>query len=347
MGIYLSKLVEDSKRKFELNSSLYKKRFGFDAYNILYQFITTIRGVDGEPLKNEDGKITSHLNGLFYRVLNFLSNDLEVYFVFDGKSIDLKKKTQDERKSRKEIAKKNFEDAVIRGDLEDMNKFSRRFASIDENIILESKELLGYMGVSIIQAPSEAEAQISYMTSKNELDFTVSQDFDCLLFNSPNLVRNLTVSMKKKIPSKNIYVDVSPEIIYLEEVLKNLNISREKLIWLSMLIGTDFNDKVEGVGPKTAYKLVLENNSFEDIEKVLYEKGKKINFDYKEISSIFENPVIEKNPVIERNKFNKEKIESYLIDKFNFSQDRVSLVLDKFLKEKDEKEKQKSINKWF
>lgn len=347
MGVAIGKLLENSKQKFEINNSYKDKRFGFDAYNILYQFLTTIRGIDGDALKNNDGVVTSHLNGLFYRVLNLLSNNIDIYFVYDGKSIDLKQKTKDQRRERKEIAKAHFKDALERGDLEDMNKFSRRFASIDENIINESKELLGYMGVSIINAPSEAEAQISYMTRNHLLDFTVSQDFDCLLFNSPNLVRNLTVSQKKKIVSKNIYVDVFPEIIHLEEALSNLKLTREKLIYLSILIGTDFNDKVEGIGPKTAYKLVSENNSFKDIEKKLLEKGKKIDFDYKEILDVFNNPIVSKNPEIEKNSFNRKKIESMLVGRFDFSQERVSSILDRFLKEKEEREKQKNISKWF
>jgi len=324
MGVAIGKLIEESKQKFEINNTYANKRFGFDAYNILYQFLTTIRGVDGEPLKNKDGKITSHLNGLFYRVLNLLSNNIDIYFVYDGKSIDLKKKTQEDRQNRKEIAKEQFKEAVERGNLEDMHKFSKRITSIDENIIKESKELLGHMGVSIIDAPTEAEAQISYMTREGLMDFTVSQDFDCLLFNSPNLVRNLTVSQKKKIPSKNIYVNVYPEIIYLKDVLEKLNLSNEKLIWLSILIGTDFNDKIEGVGPKTALKLVLENDSFEEIEKVLKEKNKVINFDYKEIVDVFQNPLVSKSPEIKKSVFNKSKIENYLVDKFDFSYDRVS-----------------------
>jgi flap endonuclease-1 len=347
MGVAIGKLIEESKQKFEFNHTHKHKKFGFDAYNILYQFLTTIRGVDGEPLKNENGDITSHLNGLFYRMLNILSNDVDVFFVYDGKSIDLKQKTQDERRSRKEIAKEHFKDAVLRGDLEDMNKFSKRITSIDDKIIQESKDLLKAMGISIIDAPSEAEAQISYMTKENLLDFTVSQDFDCLLFGSPNLVRNLTVSRKKKIPSKNIYVDINPEIIYLKETLEKLNLSREKLIYLSMLIGTDFNDKVEGVGPKTALKLVLENNSFESIEKSLKEKNKVVNFDYKEIENIFLNPLISKNPEISKSEFDRNKIENILIDRFNFSQERVVNSLDKFITARNNSNKQKTIDKWF
>lgn len=346
MGVAIGNLLDDVKEQFILTNIYKNKSFGFDAYNILYQFLTTIIGIDGNPLKNNQGSVTSHLNGLFYRVLNLLSNDIKIYFVFDGESIDLKQKTLDERRTRKDFAKESFEQAVTQGNLEDMYKFSRRMITIDDEIIKESKQLLSFMGVGVIDAPTEAEAQISYMTKNNLLDYTVSQDFDCLLFGSPNLVRNLTISKKKKIPSKNIYANVPPEIIYLEKVYDKLNLSREKLINLAILIGTDFNEKIKGIGPKTALKLVREFNNFSEIEKYLKEKNKKVNFDYKEVYDVFENPIISKKVDLGLPKFNKTKIENMLVDKFDFSYDRVSNVLNKFLKEKEEQNKQKKITDW-
>jgi len=346
MGVAIGSLINDCKLKFD-TKDLKNKRIGIDAYNILYQFVTTIRGIDGQPLKNEQGKITSHLNGLFYRMLNLLSTDANFTFIYDGISNELKQKTKQERRDKRTLAKDKFDEATRTGNLEDMQKYARQVTTLDATIIQESKELLSAMGISYINAPSEAEAQISYLTSIGKLDYTVSQDFDCFLFNSPNLVRNLTASGKKKVPYKNIYVDVSPEIINAECIFNKLELTREKLIWLSILIGTDFNDKIEGVGPKTALKLVKEYNSFEDIEKYLKEKGKNINFNYKEVEDIFINPHIDKNPEIITSKFDREKIEKILIEKASFSQERVKSALDKFIKEKDEKDKQKTLGKWF
>jgi len=347
MGIAIGNLIADCKDTFVVNDSLKNKRLGVDAYNILYQFITNIRGIDGQPLKNDVGKITSHLNGLFYRMLNLLSTGAKFTFVFDGESHELKHKTKQERRDKRTIAKDKFDNATQTGNLEDMQKYAKQFASLDEDIIKESKELLNAMGISYINAPSEAEAQISYMTQNNQLDYTVSSDFDCLLFGSPNLVRNLTVSGKKKIPYKNIYLDVLPEIIRSECVFNKLNINREKLIWLSMLIGTDFNDKIEGVGPKTALKLVKEYDSFDQIKNYLESKNKTFTFDYKEIENIFSNPNVDKNPKVILGEFNKSKIQEILINKANFSEERVKSAIDRFITEKDEKDKQKSISQWF
>jgi len=346
LGIAIGKLIEDCKQEFNVEKSS-KKRFGFDAFNVLYQFLTTIRGVDGEPLKNNRGEVTSHLNGLFYRLINLLSYNIEIVFVFDGKSHSLKQKTKDKRAEKKEIAKDNYNRAVEEGNLEDVRKYSKQFTRLDDKILSESKELLLAMGVSYIEAPSEAEAQISYLTSIGQLDYTVSQDYDCLLFGSNNLVRNLTVSGKKKIPSKNIYLNITPEIIYLEKVIKNLGISREKLIWLALLIGTDFNDKVLGVGPVTALKLVKENNSFEELISKLKEKGKDVNFDYRKIQDIFLKPNISKEPKIIKGKFDSNKIKEILVNRADFSEERIELSLNKYLKLKEERDKQKTISDWF
>jgi len=346
LGIAIGKLIEDCKQEFNVERSS-KKRFGFDAFNILYQFLTTIRGIDGEPLKNNRGEVTSHLNGLFYRLINLLSYNIDIIFVFDGKSHSLKQKTKDKRSEKKEIAKDNYNRAVEEGNLEDIRKYSKQSTRLDDKIISEAKELLLAMGINYIEAPSEAEAQISYLTSIGELDYTVSQDFDCLLFGSNNLVRNLTVSGKKKIPSKNIYLNITPEIIYLEKVIANLKINRKKLIWLALLIGTDFNDKVLGVGPITALKLVQESDSFENIISKLKEKGKIINFDYKEIQEIFLKPNICKAPKIIKGKFDYNKIKEILITKANFSEERIESSLNKYLKLKEERNKQKTIDDWF
>lgn len=346
MGVAIGSLLEECKKKIDL-VEFKDKKLGFDAYNMLYQFVTTIRGIDGEPLKNDNGEITSHYSGIFYRVSNILNNGIKPTFIFDGKSHEFKNKTKQERREKRKEAKEKLERAILEEDIENMNKYARQSATIDTKIINESKELLKAMGVPCFDAPGEAEAQISYMTSMGLFDYSVSQDYDCLLFDSPNVLRNIGTSGKKKIPFKKIYVDVYPHIIESNCVFLKLNISREKLIWMSMLIGTDFNEKVEGIGPKTALKLVVENNSFKDIENILQDKKKEINFDYKEIMNIFLNPDVNKNPEIQKETFDKEKIEKILIEKANFEEKRIKNYLEEFEKKTKEINKQKTLSKWF
>jgi len=346
MGVAIGSLIGECKQKIDL-SKYPSKRFGFDAYNTLFQFVTTIRGIDSQPLRNNNGEITSHLNGLFYRMTSILSYGIRPAFVFDGISHELKQKTKEERRNKRLTAEKNYKKAVDEGDLDGMNKYSRQSATIDKKIIDESKELLLAMGIPVIDAPGEAEAQVAWMTKEGTFDCCVSQDYDCLLFGSPNLLKNIAVSGKKKVPFKKIYVDVEPTKIELDCVLQKLEINYEQLLWLSVLIGTDFNDKVEGVGPVTALKLVKENKSFEDIEKQLKEKGKEINFDYDEVANIFRKPDIKENAKMPDVSFNREKVENILIEKADFDEGRVKSHLDGFLAKKEEKDKQKTLDRWF
>jgi len=346
MGVAIGSLIEDCKKRIDL-SEFKGQKFGFDAYNMLYQFVTTIRGIDGEPLKNKKGEITSHYSGIFYRISNVLSNGITPVFVYDGISHELKNKTKQDRRDRRAIAKEKLDKAILEEDIENMNRFARQSATIDGKIIDESKELLEAMGVSCFTAPGEAEAQISYMTANNQVDYCVSQDFDCLLFGSPNLLKNIGASGKRKVPFKKVYIDVYPYVIESEQVFSKLGITREKLIWMSMLIGTDFNNKVEGIGPKTALKLVQENNSFEDILKQLKEKNKEIDFDYKEIQDIFLNPDVNKDPIFEKQTFNRQKIEHILIDKAGFEEKRTINYLNEFEKKRNEVDKQKTLSQWF
>ncbi len=347
MGTAIGSIIDkDLKERIEIES-LKNKRLGFDAFNTIYQFITTIRSIDGTPLTNQKGEITSHLNGIFYRMTNHLGEGIKPLFVFDGVSHKLKDETKQERRDRRTTAREKYDSAVEQGDTENAFKYAKQSQTISEQIIKESKELLEAFGIPCITAPSEAEAQISVMTKNNLLDYTVSQDYDCLLFNSPNILRNINVTGKRKVSSKNIYVDSFPYVIHTKKVIDNLGISHRKLIWLSILIGTDFNKKIEGVGPKTALKLVKEFNTFEDIINHLENKQKEISFDYKEIENIFLKPEVDLTITYETPTIDKEKIKKILVDKSDFDEERVNNHLNKFLIKKEEQEKQKTIDRWF
>ncbi len=347
MGIAFGSLIDNNlKEKIDLES-LKNKKLGVDAFNTIYQFITTIRSIDGTPLTNQQGEITSHLNGIFYRVSNLLGYGTKPTFVFDGKSHKLKDQTKQDRRERRQVAKEKYDLAVDQGDQESALKYGKQSQTITNKIITESKELLTAFGVPCIDAPGEAEAQISVMTKNKIFDYTVSQDYDCLLFSSPNILRNINVTGKKKVVSKNIYIDSYPYVLHTQKVIDHLKITHKKLIWLSILIGTDFNKKIVGVGPKTALKLVRQYDDFEDIVSYLESKKKEISFDYKEIENIFLKPNIDLSLECKQPAIDKEKIIKILVEKSDFDEERVKNHLDKFFKKKEEQEKQKTIDRWF
>jgi flap endonuclease-1 len=249
------------------------------------------------------------------------------------------------REARTEAEKKSST-ALREGNLEEAQKFGSRALKLTPEMVEEAKELLRLLGIPVIEAPQEGEAQASVMVSRGELFGVVSQDFDCLLFGANNLFRNIGLTGKRKVAGKNFYVDVKPQHIELNSVLSQLGINRQKLIWLGILVGNDFNEKFPRIGPKTALKLVQKHNSFEEIiSETKFEPG----FDYKEIEDVFMNPVSASINLkeLEPIQLDKKKLISFLVDKHDFSHDRVETTLNSFLKKKEENEKQKNLGQWF
>ena len=245
IAVDLGKLVY--KRKIDLEE-LRGKTVAIDAYNVLYQFLSIIRGPDGTPLSGPSGEVTSHLSGLFYRSIDMLEKGIKPIYVFDGIPSSLKQRTIEVRMSRKKEAMAEFEKAKEAGDVEMMRSKAMATTRITKDIVESGRALLELMGVGCIKAPSEGEAQCSWMASKGLVYAAGSQDYDTMLFGSPRVVRNLTFSGRRKLPMKNVYVNVEPEIMELEKTLEGLGLNRKQLIWLGILIGTDFNEGVNGVG---------------------------------------------------------------------------------------------------
>ena len=343
MGVNISELV--TKKEIALDY-LAGKKVGIDSYNMLYQFLASIRGADGLPLADSHGNVTSHLTGLFYRTINLVDLGVKPIYVFDGAPSKLKSETLRKRREVRTDAEKKSSLALKEGNMEEAQKFGSRALRLTPDMVIEAKEMLLHLGIPVVEAPQEGEAQASVMVANGQLYGAVSQDFDCLLFGATNLFRNIGVTGKRKVAGKNFYVEVKPQNIELESVLSELKINRQKLIWLGILVGTDFNEKFPKIGPKTALKLVQNNDSFEDILK---ETKHEIDFDYKEIEELFTNPVscLVPSKQLEQSDVNKEKLIEFLVEKHDFSKDRVESTLNAFIKKKDELTKQKSINQWF
>lgn len=334
MGVQLGEIVP--RRSIELKD-LKGKKIAVDAFNTIYQFLSTIRQADGTPLMDKKGNITSHLSGLFYRNINLMLEGIKLVYVFDGKPPKLKKKTQLMREEIKKEAYEKFEEAKQEEDIEGMKKYAQQLTKIDEKIINESKELLEAMGIATIQAPGEGEAQAAYLAKEGKVYAVASQDYDSLLFQSPRLIQNLTLSRKRKTVSGFVYI--SPEIIELQNVLNSLQINLDQLICLGILIGTDYNPGgVKGIGPKKALEIVKKYKQpvliFKNVEKQILIMPEEKRFDWKEIFEIFHKPDVS-NFEIKFPTLDEEKIKKILL-KRDFSEERIDSALEKLRKAKEE-----------
>jgi flap endonuclease-1 len=326
MGVNLSAIIKGEK--IELGD-LKGKIIAIDALNTIYQFLSIIRQRDGTPLMDSRGNITSHLSGIFYRCLNWLEIGIKPIFVFDGEPPKFKKRENIERSERRKKAFEEWQEYLKKGEIEKAFSKSTQSAYVDEKILSDSKELLTALGIPVVQAKSEGEAQAAYMNRIGLADFSGSQDYDSILFGCKALVKNLSITGKRKLPKSELYVEVFPEIIYTEKVLNGLGISREKLIWIAMLVGTDYNSGFFGIGPKKALDMVKKYGSFkellenEGLEWVEY-------FSFEEIIDFFLNPEVEQNPEIKFGEVDQEKVKKILCDEHDFSLERVESALKKF-----------------
>lgn len=340
MGLDLKPLVKSSPIMI---SELSGKVIAVDAYNTIYQFLATIRGPTGELLTNNSGEVTSHLSGLFYRNVNLLAENIKLIYIFDGKPSPLKSKEIERRRQVKQEAFKKYQEAITAGRFEDARKYGQATSVLTDKMVEESKMILTLLGIPYIQAPSEGEAAAAQLTQSNKAFACASQDYDSLLFGAKRLIRNLTISGKRKVPNRNVYVDIEPEIIQQQQLLNETGLNLEQLVDVGIMIGTDFNPGgIPRIGPKTALKLVQEYNKLEKIEKI---EDSVVNIPYEEIREIFLKQETPKVDNIEFNEINYNALINFLCVEKNFSATRVNMSLDKL--KKSITNRNQSLEKWF
>ena len=343
MGVNLRGLVPKTPVKLE---DLSGKSIAIDAYNALYQFLAIIRQPDGTPLKDTTGKVTSHLSGLFYRTSNLVEMGIKPIYVFDGAPPVLKRAELQRRREVKVEAARHYEKAAAKGDTVKMRMFAQATTSMKDYMEDDSKRLLSLMGLPWVQAPSEGEAQAAHLTKRGDADYCGSQDYDSLLFGAEKLIRNITISGRRKLPSKNVYIDVVPELVELNKVLEQCGLTYEQLIDVGILVGTDFNpDGIEGLGPKTALKLIKEHGTLENA--LPHIKNAQFPVDPQRIREIFLQPEVTDAYKLEWKDVDVEGIVDFLVRQKDFSEDRVRKALEKTQEGTKKLKGKTTLEKWF
>ncbi len=340
MGVQLGDLI--IKQKTEIGH-LKRKVIAIDALNSLYQFLSIIRQRDGELLRDSSGRITSHLSGIFYRTANLVEVGIHPIYVFDGKPPELKRLTVEQRRVVRAEAEGEWKRALQDGRVKEARKFAQRASRLDNSMIKQAQDLLGHMGVPWIQAPGEGEAQAAHLVERGDAWAAASQDFDSILFGAPNLIRNLAITGRRKLPGKDFYIDVYPEIIELTLVLEKLGLTREQLVDIGVLIGTDYNEGIKGIGPKKALELIKKHGSIDKISET--EVGKKFEVDPMEVREIFIKPNVTDTYGLKWAEPNPYDIKSFLCDEHDFSRDRVTRGIEKLTRGEDERG-QSRLEKW-
>jgi len=338
MGVDLSDLIPGTPRRLE---DFATRAIAIDAFNTLYQFLSIIRQPDGTPLMDRQGRVTSHLSGIIYRTTNLLALGIKPVFVFDGQPPGLKGRTIEARVAVKVKAEREWEDAKLKGDFARARTKAMQTSRLTGEMVGQSKRILACLGVPCVQAPGEGEAQASHMAARGDAWAAASQDYDSFLFGSPILVRNLALSGRRKLPRKDVYVDVQPEQIDLAATLAGLGLSREQLVDLAILIGTDYNEGVKGIGPKKALALMRKSGN---LERVLEEEGLVIE-DVNGLRDLFLHPSVTDAYELGWTDADVEAAKRMLVDEHDFSEDRVQGALERVAEARG-KAGQRALDQW-
>lgn len=324
------------------------KILAIDSMNLLYQFLTTIRSLDGSALTDSKGRVTSHLIGLFNRTTSLMEEGLKLVFVFDGKAPEIKRKTWEKRAEIKKEASLKLKEAEEAGNLAEMKKFASRTAILSKEMIEDAKEIITALGLPIVQAPSEGEAQTAYMVKKGDAYASISQDYDNLIFGCPILVKNLSIAGKRKKTGKLAYQTIKPETIKLSDVLDDLKLDIDQLIVLAILAGTDYNPGgIKGIGPKKGLKLLKENpTNFDAVFKQVEWTKHYPDLSWKEIFNTIKEMPTTDDYELEWKSINEGEVIDLLVKEYEFSEERVRSKLDKLSRRKEE-HIQKGLSSFF
>ncbi|ONI19492.1 hypothetical protein PRUPE_3G281300 [Prunus persica] len=127
---------------------------------------------------------------------------------------------------------------------DEQRRLERNVESVSSEMFTECQELLQMFGIPYIIAPMEAEAQCAYMELANLVDGVVTDDSDVFLFGAQSVYKNIFDDRK--------YV----ETYFMKDVEKELGLSREKLIRMALLLGSDYTEGVSGIGIVNAIEVV-------------------------------------------------------------------------------------------
>lgn len=304
--------------------------FAIDASIEIHQFLALIRKRDGSLFTDSQGRVTSHLIGLLTRTSRLISEfKMRPVFVFDGRPNPLKHRTIAARREVRKKAEVEYDQAVSQRDYSKAWSKAVMTGRVTGSVLDDAKRLLTLMGIPWVDALEDAEAQASYMAAKGDVQAVGSKDYDCLLYGAPVLARYLTLTGREWLPAQKRSRPLIPEIIRLNENLQTLGITREQLVDLAILVGTDFDDGVMGIGPKKALKLV---SDFGSVENMPDEIRSKLPNNLDDVRQVFLKPRVHENYSLKRSGPDRKGLVDFLSKEREFNQQRVERLSERLTK---------------
>ncbi len=339
MGVVLTPILERQPSSLKV---LKGRSFAIDASIEIHRFLALVRKPDGSLFTDQSGTPTSHLIGLLTWASRLITEfSMQLVFVFDGPPNPLKRKTLRARRIAREKAESEYSQAVSAGDYSRAWSKAVMTGRVTRDILEDSKRLLSLMGIDWLDAPEEAEAQASQMARKGIVWAVGSKDYDCLLYGAPILARYLSIAGQEFLPAQRRTRRLVPELIKLPENLRKLGISREQLVDLAILVGTDFNEGVKGIGPKKALALIRKYGSLEQLPEPT---KSQLPQELDEIRSVFLRPNVHDPFSPHRSTLDPQGMVQFLVSERAFSKDRVTPITEKLVRAHEHRES--GLSKW-
>jgi flap endonuclease-1 len=334
MGIkQLSKLIGEhapSAIKEISLEALNGRKIAIDASMQIYQFLVAVRsdGGGGGPsssLTNEAGEVTSHLQGMWYRTLRFVEAGIKPVYVFDGKPPTLKGGELAKRKEAKDKAQKDLAAATEAGNVEDMERFSKRTVHMTKDHIADCMKLIRLMGMPVVEAPCEAEAQCAELAKAGLVYGAASEDMDTLTFGTPKLIRKMFATAESKIPVLEFDH---------KKILDGFEMTNDQFIDVCILAGCDYCDTIKGVAATTAFKLIKQHGNLEEVLKNVDKEKIPKDVDYDEVRKLFVTPEVTEASKIELKwgEPDREGLIQFLVTERQFNPERINKGIDKLMK---------------
>ncbi len=339
LGVLLTPIL---KREQTSLRALKGRSFAIDASIDLHRFLALIRKSDGTLFTDESGHVTSHLIGLLSWTSRLITDyTMRLVFVFDGPPNPLKKKTLEARRRARQKAEVEYSEAADRGDYSRAWSKAVMTGRVTSEVLLDAKRMLTLMGVPWLEAIDDAEAQASHMAAKQEVWAVGSKDYDSLLYGAPILARYLSIAGQEFLPAQRRMRRLVPELVSLSENLEMLRIAREQLVDLAILVGTDFNEGIRGIGPKKALSLVKKYGSLEQLPD---EIKRQLPAGLEDVRNLFFHPKVQESYEIEASPPDSEGLVRFLVEERAFSQDRVTRVVERLVYAY--KHRESGLTKW-
>ena len=327
MGIKgLTQLIKKHSPDSIIHEPLYKmkgKRLAIDTSIFLYKSLMNVRS-KGDYLKNSQGKIVSHIQGLYYKTNQLLTFGITPIYIFDGKPPQEK---NDCIKARVKKAEECKEKTETTDNLQEKQNLEKGSIRIKKEYIDDLKHIFSLMGVSYIHANGEAEAYASELCRLGFVDGVMTEDMDTLSYGCPLLMRSCIDKSIKR-----------PEIVStfnFQKILEDFKMNHDEFIDMCILCGCDYCPTIPKVGPARAMKFIQKYNNIENLinseEKItISEEFKNKYIASRGLFKVFDGKIDLENLPISKSNYDSNSIYKYLVNECDMNSKRVQNSLQKF-----------------